>query len=136
MKKRIHIVAGIIVSEDKHSIFITKRPLDKHKGGLWEFPGGKVENGESASDAIARELNEEVGIEVLDTALFDSFSFDYIDKSLFFDFITILTFSGKPYGKEGQIGQWVSIEDLNQYAFPEANTPIVEKVIQQYKKYE
>ncbi|NMS07718.1 NUDIX domain-containing protein, partial [Vibrio parahaemolyticus] len=51
--KRIHIVAAIIFNQDKSKIFITKRPDDKHKGGFWEFPGGKVESGESIEHALA-----------------------------------------------------------------------------------
>ncbi|NMU53465.1 NUDIX domain-containing protein, partial [Vibrio parahaemolyticus] len=69
--KRIHIVAAIIFNQDKSKIFITKRPDDKHKGGFWEFPGGKVESGESIEHALARELEEEVGIEVTEQALFE-----------------------------------------------------------------
>ncbi|WP_261816656.1 8-oxo-dGTP diphosphatase MutT [Vibrio gallicus] len=130
--KRIHIVAAIILNSNQDQVFITKRPDHAHKGGFWEFPGGKVEFQELAKDAIERELHEEVGINNLTVQLFQSFDFDYSDKSLNFDFFLIEAFSGKPYGKEGQQGEWVAVSDLHQYAFPEANQPIVEAVMHQF----
>lgn len=130
--KRIHIVAAIIFNQDKSKIFITKRPDDKHKGGFWEFPGGKVEAGESIEQAMARELEEEVGIVVLHQTPFEHLEYDYPDKSLKFDFICVHEFSGEPYGKEGQQGAWVAIADLRHYTFPEANVPILKRVIQEF----
>lgn len=130
--KRIHIVAAIIFSEDKSKIFITKRPDDKHKGGFWEFPGGKVESGESIEQAMIRELNEEVGITVTKQSLFEHLEYDYPDKSLKFDFITVTQFDGSPFGKEGQQGQWVEVSDLPNYTFPEANVPILNRVVKEF----
>ncbi len=130
--KRIHIVAGIIFNQDKSQVFITKRPDDKHKGGFWEFPGGKVEVGETIEQAMARELDEEIGIRVTEQSLFEHLEFDYTDKSLKFDFILVTDFEEQPYGKEGQQGEWVSLEALNQYDFPEANVPILERVVKEF----
>ncbi|WP_139683835.1 8-oxo-dGTP diphosphatase MutT [Vibrio tasmaniensis] len=130
--KRIHIVAGIIFNQDKSQVFITKRPDDKHKGGFWEFPGGKVEAGETIEQAMSRELDEEIGIKVTEQSLFEHLEFDYTDKSLKFDFMLVTDFEEQPYGKEGQQGEWVSLASLNQYAFPEANVPILERVIKEF----
>ncbi|SBS68420.1 8-oxo-dGTP diphosphatase MutT [Vibrio atlanticus] len=130
--KRIHIVAGIIFNQDKSQVFITKRPDDKHKGGFWEFPGGKVEAGETIEQAMTRELDEEIGIKVTEQSLFEHLEFDYSDKSLKFDFILVTDFEQQPYGKEGQQGEWVYLESLSQYAFPEANVPILERVIKEF----
>ncbi|MCG9599602.1 8-oxo-dGTP diphosphatase MutT [Vibrio sp. Isolate31] len=130
--KRIHIVAGIIFNQDKSQVFITKRPDDKHKGGFWEFPGGKVEEGETIEQAMTRELDEEIGIKVTEQSLFEHLEFDYTDKSLKFDFILVTDFEDQPYGKEGQQGEWVSLESLNQYTFPEANVPILERVVKEF----
>ncbi|PML08938.1 7,8-dihydro-8-oxoguanine-triphosphatase [Vibrio breoganii] len=130
--KRVHIVAGIIFNPEKTQVYITKRPDNAHKGGFWEFPGGKVEDNESVSDAIERELFEEIGIQGLHSESFQHFDFDYTDKSLSFDFLLIHSFEGKPYGKEGQLGQWVAVPDLANYTFPEANVPVVQAVIQHF----
>ncbi|WP_162062488.1 8-oxo-dGTP diphosphatase MutT [Vibrio taketomensis] len=130
--KRIHIVAAVIFNQDQSQIFITKRPDDKHKGGFWEFPGGKVEAGESIEQAMVRELQEEIGITVTEQVLFEHLEYDYPEKSLKFDFITVTNFSGQPYGREGQQGEWVSIADLANYQFPEANVPILERVIRDF----
>ncbi|MCG9552178.1 8-oxo-dGTP diphosphatase MutT [Vibrio sp. Isolate32] len=130
--KRIHIVAGIIFNQDKSQVFITKRPDDKHKGGFWEFPGGKVEEGETIEQAMTRELDEEIGIKVTEQSLFEHLEFDYTDKSLKFDFILVTDFEEQPYGKEGQQGEWVSLQSLSQYAFPEANVPILERVVKEF----
>ncbi|MEZ9566520.1 8-oxo-dGTP diphosphatase MutT [Vibrio artabrorum] len=130
--KRTHIVAGIIFNSDKSQVFITKRPDDKHKGGFWEFPGGKVEVGETIEQAMTRELDEEIGIKVTEQSLFEHLEFDYTDKSLKFDFILVTDFEEQPYGKEGQQGEWVSLKSLNQYTFPEANVPILERVIKEF----
>lgn len=130
--KRTHIVAGIIFNHDKTEIYITKRPDDKHKGGFWEFPGGKVESGESIEQAIARELDEEIGIRVTEQTHFQHLEYDYPEKSLMFDFISVEQFEGQPYGKEGQQGLWVRINELANYTFPEANVPILHQVIEQF----
>ncbi|MGY5583709.1 8-oxo-dGTP diphosphatase MutT [Vibrio cincinnatiensis] len=131
--KRIHIVAGIILNSERSRLFITKRPDDKHQGGLWEFPGGKVEAGETIEQAMSRELEEEVGIEVKTQSLFQHLEFDYSDKLLKFDFMLIHDFNRQPFGKEGQQGQWVSIGELADYSFPEANIPIVERVMKEFR---
>lgn len=130
--KRVHIVAAIILNEQQDQIFITKRPEKLHKGGYWEFPGGKVELGESAEQGLIRELQEEIDITASEMSLFEHFDFDYPEKSLTFDFFVVSAFEGKPYGKEGQQGKWVAVGDLNDYAFPEANVPVLEKVITRF----
>ncbi|AIV04519.1 MULTISPECIES: 8-oxo-dGTP diphosphatase MutT [Vibrio] len=130
--KRIHIVAAIIFNQDKSQIFITKRPDDKHKGGFWEFPGGKVEQGESVEQAMIRELEEEIGITVTEQSLFEHLEYDYPEKSLKFDFMTVSQFDNQPYGREGQEGRWVDVAALLDYTFPEANVPILERVIKEF----
>ncbi|WP_367987218.1 8-oxo-dGTP diphosphatase MutT [Vibrio sp. NTOU-M3] len=130
--KRIHIVAAIIFNQDKSHVFITKRPDDKHKGGFWEFPGGKVEDNESIEQAMIRELEEEIGIVTTKQQRFEHLEFDYPDKSLKFDFITVTQFDGEPYGREGQQGEWVAVSQLPNYSFPEANISILQRVVKEF----
>ncbi|OEE57906.1 7,8-dihydro-8-oxoguanine-triphosphatase [Enterovibrio norvegicus FF-33] len=127
-KKRIHIAAGIILNPDYSQIFITQRPAKAHKGGFWEFAGGQVEHGETAEQAVIRELEEEVGITATVVEAFMSMTHDYPDKALTFDFFLIKAFDGVPYGKEGQPGQWVEILALSGFEFPEANSPVLAKI--------
>ncbi len=130
--KRLHIVAGIILNPDKNEVFVTKRHQDADQGGLWEFPGGKVEPNEQAEEGLTRELYEEVGIKVTELSHFEYLIYDYPHKSLKFDFFIIHRFLNQPFGKEGQQGKWVSIHKLAELDFPEANVPILEKVIRIY----
>ncbi|KXF80083.1 8-oxo-dGTP diphosphatase MutT [Enterovibrio coralii] len=126
--KRIHIAAGIILNPTKDEIYITQRAAKAHKGGFWEFAGGQVEAGETAEAAVVRELDEEVGIAAKTVEHFISFSHDYPEKSLTFDFFLVSAFEGEPFGKEGQPGRWVGIDTLGEYEFPEANAPVLVKL--------
>ena len=130
--KRVHIVAGVIFNTDKSEIFITRRMAKQHQGGLWEFPGGKVEINESIEQALTRELNEEIGIQSKTLTPYQHLDFDYEDKALTFDFMLVTEFSGTPFGREGQQGQWVSVKSLSDYPFPAANQPILERVIKEF----
>lgn len=126
--KRLHIAAAVILNAEKDQVFITKRADKAHKGGLWEFPGGKVEAGETAEQAIVRELFEEVDIRVTELSHLQALQHDYPEKSLNFDFFTVTAFDNQPYGKEGQRGEWVAISELHHYDFPEANIPVLNRV--------
>ena len=82
--KHIHVAAGVILNSEGQ-ILLALRPKDKHKGGLWEFPGGKVEAGESVQQALARELLEEVSLTVVEAAPFLIIDHDYGDKQVTLD---------------------------------------------------
>ncbi|HCV40284.1 MAG TPA: hypothetical protein DGQ94_16530, partial [Pseudomonas sp.] len=79
--KRIHVVAAVIRGNDGR-ILIARRADTQHQGGLWEFPGGKVEEGEGVEAALARELREELGIEVTRSRALIKVSHDYPDKQV------------------------------------------------------
>ncbi|WIO74865.1 8-oxo-dGTP diphosphatase MutT [Porticoccaceae bacterium LTM1] len=130
--KRIHVVAGIIYGQDGR-LLIAKRPDHLHKGGLWEFPGGKVDEGESAREALVRELREELAIDVVHCRPFTEIHHDYPDKQVFLDFWKVTTFNGQPHGNEGQPTKWVTLNQLCGYDFPEANEPVVTKLVDEAK---
>lgn len=127
-KKRIHVVAAVIRNNSDH-ILIAKRPDHLHQGGLWEFPGGKVDSGEAVGDALARELNEELAIQVQAADPFMEIHHDYADKSVFLDIWLVDQFNGEPIGNEGQQVRWVSRQNLRSYDFPAANLAIIDKLL-------
>lgn len=122
---RIHVVAAVILASDQR-ILIARRPDHLHQGGLWEFPGGKVERGETVAAALHRELLEELAIQVKSAAPFLEVQHDYSDKAVLLDVWWVKAFSGQPQGNEGQRLQWVTVAELTNYAFPAANQPIID----------
>lgn len=122
--KILHVAAAVIRGEDRR-ILLARRPLDKHQGGLWEFPGGKVEAGEAIEQALARELHEELAIQVTRARPLIRVRHDYPERSVLLDVWEVEGFDGEPQGMEGQPLQWVSEQALQGHAFPAANLPIV-----------
>jgi 8-oxo-dGTP diphosphatase len=122
--KRIHVAAAVIRGVDGQ-ILLAKRPDDKHQGGLWEFPGGKVEADETVQAALARELEEELGIRPTAARPLIQVRHDYPDKQVLLDVWEVSAFTGEPHGAEGQPLAWVSPRQLGDYEFPQANRPIV-----------
>jgi len=127
MKKRVHVAVGVIQRPDT-AILVAKRPEHAHQGGLWEFPGGKVEPGESVLDALQRELAEELGIQVTATRPLIQIAHDYVDKSVLLDVWTVVEFQGEPVGREGQPLRWSLPAAFDPADFPAANRPIIQAV--------
>lgn len=122
--KRVHVAAAVIRGADGR-VLIARRAASQHQGGLWEFPGGKVEEGEAVEVALARELEEELGIHVGAARQLIQVQHDYPDKQVLLDVWEVSAFSGEPHGAEGQPLAWVSAAELLDYEFPAANQPIV-----------
>lgn len=125
--KRIHVAVGVIIKDGK--IFVTRRADHLHQGGKWEFPGGKVEYGETVEQALERELFEEVGISALKTSPLIKVSHDYGDKQVLLETLLVTNFDKEPYGKEGQESLWLEKEKLKELDFPKANNVIIEKLL-------
>jgi len=128
--KRVHVAAGVI-RDDAGNILIAKRPDHLHQGGLWEFPGGKVDAGETVERALARELLEELGITPTVISPLLEVRHDYPDKSVLLDVWNVTGFDGQPHGREGQAIEWVLQERLQDYEFPQANRPIIDRILGQ-----
>lgn len=128
--KRVEVAVGVILKQQQ--IFITKRDENLHQGGKWEFPGGKKEANETMAQALVRELDEEVGIQVTQQQELMLIEHDYGDKQVILDVRLVTEFDGEAHGKEGQQGLWVAIDELQNYQFPEANKIILQKLQQQF----
>jgi 8-oxo-dGTP diphosphatase len=128
MTKLVHVAVGVI--EDSHgNIFIAQRAADAHQGGLWEFPGGKLEADETTPQALQRELREELAIEVECCEPLIQIRHHYPDKSVLLDVYRVTQFRGQPTGNEGQPVLWVNKAELVNYSFPAANKPIVKAIV-------
>ncbi|WP_105167319.1 8-oxo-dGTP diphosphatase MutT [Pseudoalteromonas sp. T1lg23B] len=125
-KKTVNVAVGVIMQD--RQVFVSKRAEHQHQGGLWEFPGGKVEAQESIFHALQRELAEEVNITVHSSQPLMRIEHDYGDKQVCLDIHLVEDFSGEAKGLEGQLCQWISIEGLHELSFPEANKEIVAKL--------
>ena len=122
--KEIIVVAALIKKEDK--ILIAKRSTgDKNVLGKWEFPGGKVEQTETVQQALARELQEEIGINVKAAQPLLVIEHSYSDKAVKLDVWLVTEFTGTAQSLEGLENRWVQFDELEQLDFPEANRPII-----------
>ena len=123
-EKYLHVAVGVI-KDKADNILISLRHDKAHQGGLWEFPGGKVEEGESVEQALKRELQEELDIVVTEVSSLIKIKHQYTDLNVLLDVWTVSDFSGQPKSCEGQQIKWVNYNDLSHYSFPEANSPII-----------
>ncbi len=123
----LHVAVAVVLDAQRR-ILVSRRAESAHQGGLWEFPGGKVEAGESLADALARELREELDIGIGRTSALLTVEHDYGDRRVLLDVHVVWEFSGEARSMEGQPLAWVEAEVLGDYAFPAANLPIVRAV--------
>lgn len=124
-KGRIHVAAGALVDATGR-VLVTRRPGDVHQGGLWEFPGGKLEPGEVAWAALVRELREELGVEVQAGRPLIRVHHDYGDRRVVLEVFLVSAFAGEPRGLEGQPLDWVAPAAMDPLHFPAADKPIID----------
>ena len=127
MPSRLLLVAAEALIDTDGRVLICQRPEGKQLAGLWEFPGGKVEAGETPEDCLIRELNEELGITAKRDCLapFVFASHAYEDFHLLMPLFLCRRWSGTPQAREGQTLAWVHAAKLGEYAMPEADRPLV-----------
>ncbi|VAX11984.1 Mutator MutT protein (7,8-dihydro-8-oxoguanine-triphosphatase) / Thiazole tautomerase TenI-like domain [hydrothermal vent metagenome] len=118
-------VAVAVIFNNQGKVLISQRTKQSHQGGLWEFPGGKLEPGESVQIALARELEEELGIRGGQHAPLIRIPHDYIDKQVLLDVWGVSRFEGRPTGRQGQPLCWVDPLALDSRVFPQANAGII-----------
>ena len=121
-------LVGVGVVEKEGRYLITQRRFDDHLGGIWEFPGGKIREGESDEDCVRRELDEELGIQVEGREHLGTIQYAYPDRKLELRFYRCLLASGDPKPVEVQDFRWAKPDELIYYQFPKADREIVEKL--------
>ena len=125
--KPLLLVSAVALIDPDNRVLIAQRPQGKLMAGLWEFPGGKVQAGETPEVALRRELEEELGIDVCETCLapFTFASHQYEDFHLLMPLFICRTWEGEPMPRENQKLAWVRAKALKNYPMPEADIPLI-----------
>jgi len=122
--KSIEVSAGLVFRNGK--LLITQRHQGAHLGGLWEFPGGKREANETFEECLARELREELGIEVEVGELVESLTHSYPEKTVSLKFFRCRWKQNEPKPIDCLDLKWVTVEELRNYEFPAADARLLE----------
>lgn len=128
-RRKVWVAVGIIHNTNRE-VFICLRNHRQEQGGKWEFPGGKIEQGEDPQQALYRELQEEVGIHVQASRPLLQIEHHYPACHVLLDVWTVTDFTGQAYGKEGQQTCWCPYAELHRYDFPKGNQAIIEHLQQ------
>jgi 8-oxo-dGTP diphosphatase len=122
----IEVSAALIFRDGK--LLITQRHAKSHLGGLWEFPGGKREPGETFAQCLAREIHEELGVEISVGELFEEISHVYPEKSVLLKFFICQLVRGEPQPLDCAAIRWANKTELDDYEFPAADAQLLEKL--------
>ena len=127
MTKKIVLVSAVALIDPDGRVLLAQRPEGKSMAGLWEFPGGKVEAGETPEEALIRELHEELGIDTWSSCLapLTFASHAYEDFHLLMPLFACRRWNGAPQSKEGQTLKWVKAQDLKKFPMPPADIPLI-----------
>lgn len=126
--KHLQVAVGIIRNTERQ-IFLAQRAASSYMANKWEFPGGKIEQDESAEQALKRELMEETGIEVTSANAIGQADHSYEDLRVTLHFFLVEGWNGEPYGREGQPQRWVEQQDLVADEFPPANHELISRLV-------
>jgi 8-oxo-dGTP diphosphatase len=124
---KVVLVSAVALVDVDGRILLAQRPEGKSMAGLWEFPGGKVEPGETPEAALVRELHEELGIETWDSCLapLTFASHSYPEFHLLMPVFACRKWAGQPQSREGQRLAWVRPNALRDYPMPPADEPLI-----------
>jgi 8-oxo-dGTP diphosphatase len=127
VSKKIILVSAVALIDKEGRVLLAQRPEGKSMAGLWEFPGGKVEDGESPEDALVRELHEELGIETWNSCLapLTFASHAYPEFHLLMPVFACRKWEGIPQPREGQTLAWAKAQELRNYPMPPADIPLI-----------
>jgi 8-oxo-dGTP diphosphatase len=128
----IHVAAGLILRDGRY--LIARRRPDVHLGGLWEFPGGKQESGESLEHCLRRELREELGIEITEPVRVGVIRHRYPEKTVELHFFLCSIRSGRELALGCEELRWVTADELAGFDFPPADRPMIERLRQPQPK--
>ncbi len=125
--KTIKVTGAIIQDEDK--FLIGRRGPDEKSPGMWEFPGGKLEEGESLEECIKRELKEELNIDAEIGELFSNYTYEYPHISYELYFYKVNSFSGNPVKSAHDRIEWETLDNFHKYDFLLGDGPVIKKLI-------
>lgn len=131
MTKRIKVAVGIVFNADKE-VLVGQRVVKDRYFDKWEFPGGKLESGETVEQALTREFKEEVGISLGATQRFMEVAHDYPDRQVALFVRTASEYTGLVRSLEGQALKWVAVQELSDLDFLQGNQVMIEKLINEY----
>ena len=133
--EQIKVVAGLILQNNK--LLICQRPNFKDHPLKWEFPGGKIKNDETNEEALIREINEELSINIINYEELFSYNFNYKDlnKKVFIYFYLVNNFSGKVLNNFHKELKWIEIKDIREYDFLEGDLKIIDHISSNDFKY-
>lgn len=130
--KTIRVVAGVILKDS--AFLLGLRTKGAHLEGFWEFPGGKVDEGETDEEALRRELSEELDIAVTVGPLINEVTHAYPEKTVHLLFYEITDYSGEPKALVHDELAWVTIEAVEAYALPPADAPLIDCLRKRFAK--
>ena len=131
--KSIPIVVAAAIIQKEEKILITRRKPDSFLGGLWEFPGGKQEPGETLECCLCREVKEELGIEISEPQVFHSLRYQYPEQEIELHFFTCSISQGHPQPLDCAEIAWVHKTELISYEFPPADISVLNRLLQAEK---
>jgi 8-oxo-dGTP diphosphatase len=125
------LVVAVALIDQEGRVLLSQRPEGKSLSGLWEFPGGKIDSGETPEAALIRELKEELAIDVTASCLapLTFASYTYADFHLLMPLYVCRRWKGQVHGAEGQAIKWVRAKDLKNYPMPEADIPLIPHLV-------
>jgi mutator protein MutT len=124
--QRIVVAAGLLFHQGR--LLITQRREEDHLGGLWEFPGGKLETGETLEDCLRRELQEELGVAIQVGVFWESVVYDYPEKSVDLRFFLCTLLQHEPQPISCQALRWIQKSELDLFPFPPADAQLLRRL--------